>query len=52
MAMVMPIILLMIPATHNTSPTHDRTFFIVNALIFPAIVIGDGVFDQKRLLSV
>jgi hypothetical protein len=52
MPVVMPIILVMISMTHNASSIYDGTFFVVNALILPSVVIGDGIFDKQRLLSV
>jgi hypothetical protein len=48
MSVSMPIILMMISPTHDTSSIYDRVHLIIDAFVISNAVIIDVVFDKNR----
>jgi hypothetical protein len=48
MSVSMPIILMMISPTHDTSSIYDRVHLIIDAFVISNAVIIDVVFDEDR----
>jgi hypothetical protein len=47
----MPIILVMISPTHDTSFIYDRVHLIIDALVISNAVVIDVVFDEDRSVT-